>query len=268
MPATDGARRALLPQEKRAQALMADHPILFRNKKKILTLLQQGELIISGQFMHSSNYTFLVQVGTVDEKYSAVYKPEKGETPLWDFPTGTLCQREVAAFVVSEVLGWELVPPTVFRKKAPLGKGALQLFVEHDPEQHYFSFDEKIRQRLKPAVLFDLIINNADRKGGHILLDGKDHLWLIDHGTCFHNEFKLRSVVWEFAGQEIPEELQADVQRLGQAIEADEKVKAELSSLLSPEEISALQTRIKILLQIDTFPFPEKNRRTIPWPPL
>jgi uncharacterized repeat protein (TIGR03843 family) len=242
--------------------------VLIQNKEKVLKALEEGELSISGQFMHSSNYTFLVQVGNGNKKFPAVYKPQKGETPLWDFPAGTLCQREVAAFIISEALGWELVPPTVFRKKAPLGKGALQLFVEHDPELHYFSFEEKTRQRLKPTVLFDLIINNADRKGGHILKDGNGHLWLIDHGTCFHQEFKLRSVIWEFVGHKIPQNFQADIQRLGRAIEEDEIFRNKLSSLITAAEIHALQTRIKILVQLNTFPFPEKNRRTIPWPPL
>jgi len=174
----------------------------------------------------------------------------------------------VAAYFLSENLGWDLVPPTVFRRKAPLGPGALQLFVDHDPNQHYFSFDEKTRQLLKPAVLFDLILNNADRKGGHILLDENNHLWLIDHGTTFHTEFKLRSVVWEFAGQEIPDYLLSDIQRLGQDLANNANLKKELLQLLSKSEFHALQTRINILLQLKTFPFPDKNRRTIPWPPL
>ena len=238
------------------------------HKEKIITALQKGDLTVTGQFMQSSNYTFLSRVKYQDLEFQAVYKPQKGETPLWDFPEGTLCKREVAAYILSENLGWDLVPPTVFRRKAPLGRGALLIFVDHDPNQHYFSFDEKTRQRLKPAVLFDLILNNADRKGGHILLDENNHLWLIDHGTTFHTEFKLRSVVWEFAGQEIPDNLLSNIQRLGQDLGNNPDIKKELLQLLSKSELYALQTRINILLQLKIFPFPDKNRRTIPWPPL
>ena len=238
------------------------------HKEKILTALQKGDLTVTGQFMQSSNYTFLSQVKYQNLEFQAVYKPQKGETPLWDFPEGTLCKREVAAYFLSENLGWDLVPPTVFRRKAPLGRGALQVFVDHDPNLHYFSFDEKTHQRLKPAVLFDLILNNADRKGGHILLDENNHLWLIDHGTTFHTEFKLRSVVWEFAGQEIPDHLLSEIRRLEQDLACNKNLIKGLNQLLSEDELHALQTRVKILLQLKTFPFPDKNRRTIPWPPL
>jgi hypothetical protein len=237
-------------------------------KTKILTALQNGDLTVTGQFMQSSNYTFLGRVNFEEMNFQAVYKPQKGETPLWDFPRGTLCKREVAAYLLSEALGWDLVPPTVFRRKGPLGRGALQVFVDNDPNLHYFSFDEKTRQRLMPTVLFDLIINNADRKGGHILLDENGHLWLIDHGTCFHSEFKLRSVVWEFAGKEIPPQLLSDVQHLEQDLTSDSGSRKELRHWLSDDEIQSLLTRIHLLLQLKTFPFPDKNRRAIPWPPL
>jgi uncharacterized repeat protein (TIGR03843 family) len=237
-------------------------------KKKILSALQKGTLTVIGQFMQSSNYTFLSQVKYKNLEFQAVYKPQKGETPLWDFPVGSLCKREVAAYFLSEKLGWDLVPPTVFRRKAPLGLGALQLFVDHDPNQHYFSFDEKNRQCLKSTVLFDLILNNADRKGGHILVDENNHLWLIDHGTTFHSEFKLRSVVWDFSGQEIPESLLSDVERLGQDLATNVNLLEELLLWLTEIELHALQKRINIILHLKTFPFPDKNRRTVPWPPL
>jgi uncharacterized repeat protein (TIGR03843 family) len=238
------------------------------NKADYLKTLTEGELTITGQFMHSSNYPFLVQVNNGALNIPAVYKPQKGETPLWDFPAGTLCQREAAAFLVSEALGWELVPPTVFRKKAPLGKGAVQLFIEHDPQLHYFSFPAEVRQRLKPAALFDLIINNADRKGSHILLDEQGHLWLIDHGTCFHRDFKHRSVIWDFAGQTIPEEFKNDLQHFLTRVNEDKPFISDLAALISKKEIDALKTRIKILIELNTYPHPERNRRTIPWPPI
>jgi uncharacterized repeat protein (TIGR03843 family) len=247
---------------------MSAKEIPLYNKADYLKTLAEGELTITGQFMHSSNYTFLVQVKNGMQKLPAVYKPQKGETPLWDFSAGSLCQREAAAFLVSEALEWELVPPTIFRKKAPLGKGAVQLFIEHDAKLHYFSFPAEVRQRLKPAALFDLIINNADRKGSHILLDPRGHLWLIDHGTCFHRDFKHRSVIWDFAGQTIPGELKNDLQRLLTKIIEDKPFINDLLAFITREEIHALQTRIKILVELNTFPHPEQNRRTIPWPPI
>lgn len=233
-----------------------------------LKTLAEGELTITGQFMHSSNYTFLVLVKNDALSVPAVYKPQKGENPLWDFPAGSLGQREAAAFLVSEALGWELVPPTVFRKKAPLGKGAVQLFIEHDPMLHFFSFPAEVRRQLKPAALFDLVINNADRKGSHILLDRQGHLWLIDHGTCFHRDFKHRSVIWDFAGQTIDEKLITDLKLLSKRMDVDKPFTDELAEFISREEMRALKTRIKILIELNTFPHPEKNRRTIPWPPI
>ncbi len=140
-----------------------------------------------------------------------MYKPTRGERPLWDFPPASLAGREVAAYLVSEALGWRLVPPTIYRKKGPLGPGSLQAFVEHDPEYHYFTFNESDRQRLRPVALFDLLINNADRKGSHVLLDEQDHMWLIDHGVCFHVEDKIRTVIWDFAGEPFPDALCSDL---------------------------------------------------------
>lgn len=239
-----------------------------RGKSDILEILAGGKITIAGQFMQSSNYTFLADVASGKNVIRAVYKPQKGETPLWDFPAGTLCLREVAAFLVNEQLGWDLVPPTVFRGKAPLGMGALQYFVAHDPQQHFFSFDEKTKQRLMTSVLFDLIINNADRKAGHILLDDADHIWLIDHGTCFHQEFKYRTVVWDFAGQAIPPGFVQEMRVFSQKMNEDTRFLKNLSRFISPAEIRAMQTRLRILIQLSIFPFPDENRRTIPWPPI
>jgi uncharacterized repeat protein (TIGR03843 family) len=148
----------------------------------ILTALRSGELAVKGEFLWGSNYTFLVKVVHAGENLSGVYKPTRGERPLWDFPVASLARREVAAYLVSEAIGWRLVPPTVYRRNGPAGPGSLQLYIEHDPEYHYFNFSEDDLQRLRPVALFDLIINNADRKGSHILIDNDRHLWLIDHG--------------------------------------------------------------------------------------
>src|SRR5512147_1070354 len=184
----------------------------------ILTVLQKGKLVVQGKFLWGSNYTYLAEVEHEGTTLEAVYKPTRGERPLWDFPTSTLALREVAAYVVSEALEWRLVPPTVYRKKGPLGPGSLQLFVQHDAEYHYFNFNKEDHERLRPTAMFDLLVNNADRKGSHILIDPDRHIWLIDHGICFHVEDKLRTVVWDFAGESLPDELCAAVSRFRRAL--------------------------------------------------
>jgi uncharacterized repeat protein (TIGR03843 family) len=231
----------------------------------ILNTLQTGELELKGQFTWGSNYTFLVTVGS---QLEGVYKPQRGEQPLWDFPDETLASREVAAYLVSEALGWGLVPPTVLRTDGPFGAGSLQLRVQHDPEQHYFTFDAATKARLRPAAAFDLIVNNADRKGGHILLDGAGQLWLIDHGICFHEEYKLRTVIWDFAGELLPADLLADIGRLAAALHPSGEFEALLGAYLSVGELAALRARIAALLADPVFPAPPEGERNTPWPPV
>jgi uncharacterized repeat protein (TIGR03843 family) len=239
------------------------------SKKFITQALLNGELSMQGQFLHGSNYTYLGEVQCDDQVLPVVYKPTKGEQPLWDFPTGTLSRREVAAFLVSEALGWELVPPTVYRREGPIGPGSVQLFIQHDPEYHYFNFKEEDRQRLRPMALFDLIVNNADRKGGHILVDEDRHLWLIDHGVCFHQEEKLRTVVWDFAGEPIPADLSAAMASLARQLEIPAgRLPRLLHNLLSFSEIRALEQRTRRLVKAGVFPQPASNRRPYPWPPV
>lgn len=231
--------------------------------------LQKGKITLQGQFLNSSNYTFLGLLEHEGVQARVVYKPARGERPLWDFPPATLARREAAAYLVSEALGWELVPPTVYRRQQmPAGAGSVQLFIEHDPEYHYFNFKPADRQRLRPAVLFDLVVNNADRKGGHILIDPNDHLWLIDHGVCFHEEDKLRTVIWDFSGEAIPAGLRADLQRLHQELEAGGAVRQQLTGLLSRAEISALKERAHRIAEAGVFPTPDHVRRPFPWPPV
>lgn len=238
------------------------------DKAAILAALRDGELDVQGQFMLGSNYTFLGRMLFNALELPVVYKPRRGEQPLWDFPRGTLTKREAAAFWVSEALGWNLVPPTIYRKKMPLGPGSVQHYIEHDPEYHYFRFDETDRERLRPVVVFDMLINNADRKAGHILRDTQGHLWLIDHGICFHTEDKLRTVLWDFAGEKIPNELKTDLQRLLGDLEHHGEWFGQLKGLLLVKEIRALAVRLKMLLQTDVFPFPPQERRSYPWPPI
>jgi hypothetical protein len=214
--------------------------------------------------MLGSNYTFLVDVNYEGETYPAVYKPNKGEQPLWDFPENTLAQREVAAYLLSEQLGFGFVPVTVLcdATRGHFGRGSLQQFIHYDVQYHYFNFTPEDKELLKPVVLFDLLANNADRKGSHVFFeDGTHKLYAIDHGLCFHEDDKLRTVIWDFAGHSIPDELLAP---LSQA----DSWSAVLEPYLSPEEIAALQRRAKKLLTQKVFPRPPKDRRAFPYPPL
>ncbi len=237
------------------------------DKTSVLSALQTGEIDLQGQFLLGSNYTFLAGLHHEDTTLPVVYKPTKGERPLWDFPPKTLSKREVAAFVVSEALGWDLVPPSVFRKKGPLGAGSLQLFIEHDPEYHYFRFSDADHQRLRSAALFDLVVNNADRKGGHILVDPQEHLWLIDHGICFHSEDKLRTVIWDFSGESIPDALLTDISRLMENLQNKAESYLQLRALLRVGEISALVKRIRRIMDVGVFPSPT-SRFAFPYPPV
>ena len=238
----------------------------------VLQALEHGVLTIEGEFVWGSNYTFLAEVNYKGRNYRGVYKPSRGERPLWDFPTASLARREAAAYAVSESLGWKFVPPTVYRSKGPLGAGSLQLFIPHNPEYHYFNFSRADRQRLRPVVLFDLLINNADRKGSHILIDQEDRLWLIDHGVCFHEEEKLRTVVWDFAEQPIPENLCADLMGFLQQLRGvgvkggNSELAAELSKYLGRGELKALGERAEMLISAGFFPSPDPMRRPFPWP--
>lgn len=234
-----------------------------------IAILQNGEFSITGQFTWGSNYTFLVEVAQPGgAPLEAVYKPQRGERPLWDFPEDSLAGREVAAWLVSQALGWGLVPPTIFRDDGPLGPGSLQLHIPHDPEQHYFTFDDAVRQQLRPTAAFDLLINNADRKGGHILLDPAGKLWLIDHGISFHAEPKLRTVIWDFAGEPFPAEVSAGLARLGPQLAPDGPLSAALAPYLSQEELAAQEARRAALLAAGRYPAQPEDQRSVPWPPV
>lgn len=223
---------------------------------------------LAGEFVWGSNYTFLVHIDFDENNISAVYKPSRGERPLWDFPRSSLAHREVAAYLVSEALAWNFVPPTVYRQDGPAGAGSLQLFIEHDPEYHYFTFSIEDRKRLSKTVLFDYLINNADRKGSHMLVDPQGKLWLIDHGICFHEEDKLRTVIWDFCDKQIPEELRNDLDQFNQRLQTDEQLLDKLHFHLSPTEVSALVARAAWLKNLYKFPNPPSHRRATPWPPI
>ena len=271
---------------------MAESPIRAREPiadADALDALRHGEVRVLGRLPWSSNATFLVDVGSADGPgdrpldrlgdghvdgpghrpadgpegepiLQAVYKPGRGERPLHDFPPG-LYRREVAAYELSAALGWDLVPPTVLRD-GPLGPGSLQLFVLADFEQHYFTLRE--RSELHPALrrlcAFDVVANATDRKGGHVLLEGGDHVWAIDNGLCFHAVFKLRTVLWDFAGDPLPGDVRDGLELL-----ATGGPPAALAELLDPAERDALATRAEVLLSDDRFPTDPSGRRW-PWP--
>jgi uncharacterized repeat protein (TIGR03843 family) len=230
-----------------------------------MNLLTHGEIRIVGRFLWGSNYTYLTEIKTEHDRLNAVYKPSRGERPLWDFAGGSLAAREVAAYLTSDLLGWDLVPPTVLRDDGPIGPGSVQLFVDADAEHHYFSFSDDEKSRLRPVALFDLIVNNADRKGGHILMDEDGHFWSIDHGICFHEDDKLRTVIWDFADEWVPQDLISNVEKFSGLLEHDKEVTHRFLELISNAEFKALVARTKGLLENPCFPKPT-SEWSYPWP--
>ena len=225
-----------------------------------LELLTRGAISIKGRMPWSSNVTLLVELSLEGTSGLAVYKPERGERPLWDFPSG-LYKREIAAYRLSEALGWGLVPLTVLRE-GPLGEGSLQLFVDADFEQHYLTLLERAehRSQLQQICLFDLLSNNADRKSGHCLLGPDGRIYAIDNGLTFHVDPKLRTVIWDFAGEPIPRESLAAVERL-----LDAGIPDALAELLTADEQRVLRARGKALARTKRFPKDATGAR-YPWP--
>ena len=233
--------------------------------ERAIRLLRQGHVALAGQILSSSNVIFLTRVADGDLDALAVYKPRRGETPLWDFGRGTLCLREVAAYAISQALGWPPVPPTVLRN-GPVGPGALQLYIDANPAVDYFSLREERRADLLPVALFDILANNADRKGGHLLLDRWNRIWAIDNALTFHLAPKLRTVIWDFAGESIPEEHLGDLRQLQGYLARGSTLRESLTTLLTEDEITALRARLAALLESAAFPHPDPTRRQVPWP--
>src|SRR3954453_11764146 len=225
----------------------------------VFELLRHGEIEVKGRLPWSSNGTFFVELCLDGDEGTAVYKPLQGERPLWDYPTG-LYRREVAVYVVSEALGWGLVPEAVVRD-GPFGPGSLQRFVPAHFEDHYFTMLERpeLHDFLQGICLFDLVVNNGDRKSGHCLRGEDGRVWAIDHGLCLHTEPKLRTVIWDFAGQPVPADRLDDVARLVS------DPPAELATLIAPEEIAALRSRAAAVLRRPVFPRVVSGR-AYPWP--
>jgi uncharacterized repeat protein (TIGR03843 family) len=230
----------------------------------VLELLAEGELEVLGRIPWASNATLLARVCRRESTSMAIYKPRRGEQPLWDFPDGTLYRREVAAYVVSEALGWGLVPPTIARG-GPFGTGSVQLYVEANAQLTAFELVEHGNRAMPLVAAFDVVVNNADRKGGHCLAETVDgRVWAIDHGVCFHEEPKLRTVVWDFAGQALPARVVADLEELAAAVRGG-ALGRELRELLHPDEITALGDRASRLARAGCLPLP-RGRRPYPWP--
>ncbi len=239
-------------------------------EEQVLETLHLGEMEEKGLLPYSSNHSFLVVVEHGDLALPAVYKPQRGEAPLWDFEWGTLCKRETAAYEISRALGWGVVPPTVLRMGSR-GLGSVQFFIEHDREAHYFSAAEDARyaDAFRRLALFDFIVNNADRKSGHCLIGVDGRVWAIDHGICFHAEYKLRTVIWEFSCEMIEEEYLADLSLLhNELADAHSALRQCMIEFLNQAEFSAMRKRIEHLLRTRIYPAPSSHRRNFPWPPI
>jgi uncharacterized repeat protein (TIGR03843 family) len=227
-------------------------------------LLRDGEMEILGRMPWSSNATLLVNVTAGGAEQLAIYKPQKGERPLWDFPRGTLCYREVAAYEISAALGWDIVPETVLRD-GPAGIGSVQQFVEHDPDDHYFTLQEVHGNAFRRMAAFDVVINNTDRKGGHCLLAKNGGIFGIDHGVSFHAQWKLRTVIWDYGGEALSPSDCEDLRRLHEQLDAG-ALDLRLRPLLDRFELDALQARLGALLRSGVLPVPDDDYHCYPWP--
>ena len=225
-----------------------------------LDLLSRGTVTVKGRMPWASNVTLLAEVERDGTCVRAIYKPGRGERPLWDFPP-CLYKREEAAYLFSEALGWGLVPPTIVRE-GPLGEGSFQLFVEAEFEQHWFTMreDPRHRERLQKICVFDFVANNADRKSGHCLLGPDNLIYAIDNGLCFHTELKLRTVIWDYAGEPIPGRVLEDLKRF-----VDTGLPEPLAELLDADEQQALRVRAKALADYARFP-EDRSGQHYPWP--
>ena len=232
-----------------------------------LELLSEGSLKVEGRLVAASNATMYCTVRRRGQTAACVYKPVAGERPLWDFPLGTLAGREVAAYAVSQAAGWHLVPPTVMRD-GPFGPGMCQLWIDADGDTDLVALARSRDQpKLRDMAVFDAVVNNADRKIGHLLPVPDGRLYGCDHGVCFGEEYKLRTVLWQWRGQKLP----------GRALTALDRLEADLGGgplatmlqdLLSPAEVAATQSRVSLLIEHRVHPYPPENWPAVPWPPV
>lgn len=260
--------------------------------QQALRLLRDGEMVLEGRLVDASNTTLRAFLTLDGVRARCVYKPVRGERPLWDFPDGTLAGREVAAYLVSAATGWDVVPPTVLRE-GPLGIGACQIWVDEparvqplvgfipavelptgwlsiadarDEDGEQFLLAHADDAGLARLALFDVVVNNADRKGGHVLHTGDGHLYGVDHGVCFHVEDKLRTVLWGWIDRPLPAEARAVLAAVRQELTG--QLGASLSAVLTDAEVQAIGARVDRLLKTGTFPAPVPGWRAVPWPPI
>ncbi|MDA0265253.1 MAG: SCO1664 family protein [Chloroflexi bacterium] len=228
-------------------------------------IIRHGEITSYQLTPQGSNYTFLVSIDLDGKETSAIYKPRQGEAPLWDFPSGTLYKREYAAYLLSQILGWNIVPFTIIRD-GPYGIGSVQQFVDHDPRQNYYTLDEACADQLRTIACFDLVANSTDRKANHLLLGDGGKIWSIDHGLTFHSDMKVRTVIWDFCSEPVPSPLLDSLTNLREMLDrpADSlpsQVK-ELVTLLPVAELDALKRRLDWILEERVYPgLPGRNRR-------
>ena len=230
-----------------------------------LKVLEGADIVGGHRISSGSNYTFMVYLDAGPGKHlRAIYKPRDGERPLHDFPQGSLYKREYAAYLLGKALGWPNIPMTLIRD-GPYGVGSFQLYVETEPDITYFELVERDKEKLLPLAVFDIAANNADRKGGHCLLGTDGRIWSIDHGLTFHSAFKVRSVMLEFWGHQIPKPLVEDIERLAGDMESKARPVAELAEVLDESEMEALRDRLSALAKDSVTPQlnPYVN---VPWP--
>ena len=242
----------------------ASEPVATVDLDRALGLLVAGELEIEGRLVDASNTTLFCAVSDGELRAACVYKPVQGERPLWDFPDGTLAMREVAAYAVSVATGWNVVPPTVLRD-GPLGPGMVQLWIDVDETVDLLELARSERAELRRMALLDVVINNADRKGGHLLPLADGHVFGVDHGVCFSAQPKLRTLLWQWRGQRISADELEVLGRLRDGLQAE--LGTRLGSLLGSDEVAATATRIRRLLKSGAFPYPSPDWPAIPWPP-
>jgi uncharacterized repeat protein (TIGR03843 family) len=233
-----------------------------------LELLRTGELTVEGRLVDASNATLYCEITASGVTATCVYKPIAGERPLWDFPDGTLAYREVAAYAVSEATGWEVVPPTVLRD-GPFGVGMCQLWIDVDERVDLAALARSDHPDLRRMAVFDAVVNNADRKGGHLLPTVAGHVYGVDHGVCFSVEDKLRTLLWRWRGQPLAEEALDVLGHLAADIASKRagSLGARLRDLLADYEVSATLARVRRLLSTRAHPLPSEDWPAIPWPP-
>jgi len=250
-PRTDGAAR---------------HPTSASDEAAILDLLATGTLDVKGRLVDASNATMYCTITSGGTEIACVYKPIAGERPLWDFPDGTLAGRELAAYVVSRAAGFDVVPPTVYRD-GPFGPGMCQLWIDADETVDLVELARSDDTRLRQMAVFDAVVNNADRKIGHLLPVADGGLYGCDHGVCFGGEYKLRTVLWHWRGKRLTSEALATLAMLHDLL-TDGDLAGELGNWLTPAEVAATVRRVEMLLARKVHPLPPVDWPAVPWPPI